>query len=170
MKTIMIVCMVPDERSDMALLEAHKLGYRTVFCSDVENQHTRDEADAYYVVDWNDTETYIKIAQEEKIGGIVGLSDSAMLPVARVTERLHLPGSPESSMISKHAFRDLQKCAGDEVFCPAYFVTDSVQTALQNIEGVHFPVIIKPVLCGASYGQTVINSAEELPSVGNACV
>ena len=106
----MMLCMVPDERSDMALKEAHDLGYRTVFCGEEENQHTRDESDVYYVVDWSDDEALYNIALKEKVCGIVGLSDRTVESVARLTERLGLPGSPESSMtafLSKAAFMGL---------------------------------------------------------------
>ena len=159
MKTLMFLCGVPDGRIETSLEKAAELGYRSVFCGEEENARVRSLADAYYITDWSDTEELIRIAKQEKIDGVVGLSDPPMLPAAKVARALGLPGStPESleTLISKDSFRSLQENAG--LFCPKHAVFRSFAELGGSLSGFHYPLIVKPRLCSSSFGQTILEN------------
>ena len=159
MKTLMFLCVVPDGRLETSMEKAAELGYRSVFCGEEENARVRNLADAYYITEWNDTDELIRIAKQEKVDGVVGLSDPSMLPAARVAWALGLPGNtPESleALISKDSFRALQEKAG--LFCPNHAVFHSFSEIGGSLSGFHYPLIVKPRLCSSSFGQTILEN------------
>ncbi len=162
MKKLMFLSTTPDERLDMALKEAGEAGYKTVFCGKHDFDPARKAVDAFYVTDWEDTEELVRIGRKEKINGIIPLCDPCVLPAARVAQALGLPGNtPESveKLLSKEDFRSLQRESG--VFCPANVVSGSYENLLENIQSLHFPVILKPMFCSSSHGMTVIREASD---------
>lgn len=167
MKTILILCLLPDGRAQMALQEARSLGYRTVFCGEADDEGIRALADAYVVHDWDDTQGLVAIARSHGIDGVVGLCDKATVPAAKIAEALSLPGNPPQAvevLLSKNAFRDLQRSA--DLFCPqSRVLTEPPATeeeATRAVAGLRFPLIVKPLLCSSSFGQTVLADPEGL--------
>lgn len=164
MTTLMILCTAPDERLEMAFEEAKRLGYRTVFCSEQDHAPSREAADAFHLVHWEDTAELVRIAREEKIDGVAGLCDAAMIPAAEISKALGLPGNSRESMqrlLYKKDFRSLQEEAG--VYCPASMICEGQESAAEAGASLRFPLIVKPMLCSSSHGMTVVQSAEELP-------
>ncbi len=167
MKTIMILCLLPDGRAEMALKEARSLGYRTVFCGEGSCEGIRALADECIAIDWDDTEALIAAARDQKIDGVVGLCDKATVPAAKVAETLGLPGNPPGAvevLLSKNGFRDLQRKAG--LFCPQSRLLSEpparLAEATGSVAGLKFPLIVKPLLCSSSFGQTVLEGPEGL--------
>ena len=163
MAKLMILCTTPDERLEMVLKEAGKLGYETVFCGEKEYEPVRQIVDAFYVTDWSDITELVKIAKDEQIDGIVGLCDAVMTAVAKVAEELKLPGNPPKGiekMISKSGFRGLQKEAG--VFCPRNVIYETAMDYSGEELPLHYPVIVKPVLSSSSHGMTVLQNEDGL--------
>ena len=163
MKTLMILCTIPDGRLEMCIKEAAALSYRCVFCGEEIDERIRETADACYVSDWNDTEELIRIARQENISGIIGLCDSAMIPVAKVAAALGLPGnSPESMeiLLSKNEFRTLQDSAG--LFSPRHAVFRTYLEIGDALGAFQYPLIVKPLLCSSSFGQTVLENEDGL--------
>ena len=108
MKTLMILCTLPDERLEIALQKAQALGYRTVLCT--QGHHTAREAaaDRIAAADWSDTRQLVHIAREEGICGVIGLCDAAVTAAAEIAQALGLTGnSPYSvrQLLSKASFR-----------------------------------------------------------------
>lgn len=162
MKTLMILCSVPDERLEIVLQKARKLGYRTVFCG--EKQYTAGDvpADRIVTANWNDTAQLIHIAAEEEIDGVVGLCDPAAIPAAEIAQTLGLTGnSPDSvkQLLSKSSFRLLQQKAG--VFCPHHAVINSPQEMQHICKSLRFPIIVKPMLSSSSHGMTVLSNMSD---------
>ena len=181
MKTLMILCTVPDERLEIILEETREEGYRTVFCGDrmqdppgrqaadlmtgrsAECKSDLVPADRIYRADWNNTEELIAIAEKEHIDGVVGLCDPAVIPAAAIAEALQLPGNPVSTVklfLSKNAFRDLQEKAG--VFCPRHAVVKDPAEMRQKCAGFYFPIIVKPMLSSSSHGMTTLHDASHM--------
>lgn len=163
MSTILIVCTTPDERAEMALQEARVLGYRCIFSGDKADEKILALAAACYEIDWENWESLLHIAKLEKVDGIVGLCDKAMIPVAKTCQALNLPcSSPESMnrLISKNKFREVQERAG--VFYPKYFTATEPDKLEEKCASLCFPVIVKPVLCSSSFGQTVVYDIDGL--------
>ena len=157
MKTLMFMCTVPDGRIEKTLEEAAKLGFRSVFCGEKDNERVRSLADAYYLTDWSKAEELILIAKQEQIDGVVGLSDPPMIAAAKVAQALGLPGNtPESleMLISKDAFRNLQEKTG--LFCPKHALFPSSAHIGKRLSGFRYPLIVKPRLCSSSFGQTIL--------------
>ena len=163
MKTLMILSTVPDGRLEMCLKEAAALSYRTVFCGTETDERIRALADACYRTDWNDTEGLIRIAAAEKIDGVIGLADPAVLPAAKVAAALGLPGNTPESMeilLSKIGFRALQERAG--LFCPRHAVFNTYSEIGDRLDSFSWPLIVKPLLCSSSFGQTILENREGL--------
>ena len=161
MKTLMILCTVPDERLEIILEEAREAGYRTVFCG--EEPSDTVPADSVYLTDWNNTDKLIAIAKKEHIDGVIGLCDPAVIPASAVAEALNLPGNPVSAVekfLSKNAFRELQEKAG--VFCPCHAVAKDPEEMRQKCVGFHFPIIVKPMQSSSSHGMTTLRDAENM--------
>ncbi|MBP3270611.1 MAG: GNAT family N-acetyltransferase [Ruminococcus sp.] len=162
MKTLMILSTVPDERLETVLHEAKHLGYRTLFCG--EDHYTTDEvpADRVVTVCWSNTRQLIDIAEEEKIDGVVGLCDPAVIPAAEIAQALGLMGNSPLSvkqLLSRTSFREVQEKAG--VFCPRHAVISSSHEMRQICESFGSPVIVKPMLSSSSHGMTVLNSMSD---------
>jgi biotin carboxylase len=167
MKAIMVLCLLPDGRAEMALREARSLGYHTVFCGEGENASIRTLADECLTHDWDDTAGLVAIARDYGIDGVVGLCDKATVPAAKIAKALSLPGNPPEAvetLLSKSAFRDLQRKEG--LFCPLSRVLAvppaTAGEATEAVAGLKFPLIVKPLLCSSSFGQTVLKSPDGL--------
>ena len=164
MKKIMIMCRLPNEVMETALEEASALGYWTVVCSEILHQETKAAASAYYVEDWGDLERLEEIARKEKVDGVLGLCDRSSVLAAKIAKTLGMPFNPPESMecfVSKYAFRELQEEAG--VFCPRHIIVESGEGIRGKCAGLRYPVIVKPVLCSSSFGQTVLENDAGLP-------
>ena len=161
MKTILILSSIPDERLETVLEKARELGYRSIFCKREADKDARSPADSEYTADWNDTDALIRIAEKEKIDGVIALCDAAVLPASYAAQALGLPGNPPESvkfLLSKNDFRLLQEKAG--VFAPRHFLFSQEDELPKQLRNLKFPVIVKPLLASSSFGQTVLTSEE----------
>ena len=180
MKKIMFLSDVPDGRIETTIETAAALGYRSVYCGR-RDEHVLRMADTCYISDWTDINELISIAKQEKADGILGLTDPAVIPAAEAAMALGLPGNtPESlkKLISKDAFRSMQEDAG--LFCPKHITVSSYEKTRGRLEGFSYPVIVKPVLCSSSFGQTILEDETGLEEAiekaaaksrdGNVCI
>ncbi len=161
MPKLMILCTTPDERLEMVIHEAQKLDYQLIFCGEKAYEPLEGMVDAFYIVDWDDTKRLVEIGKEEKIDGIVGLCDPAMIAVCKVAAELDLPGNDVASiesLLSKSGFRKLQQQAG--VFCPRNIYLKNWEEYSET--KLNFPVVIKPVLASSSHGMTVLDNKDGL--------
>ena len=155
-KTVMIMSASLDGRLITAVDAAQEFGYKTVACVREEDDVSIVKADRCYAVG-NDTAKLLEIAKKEAVDGVLGMWDKTALPAAVIAEGLGLPGNSPgcvTSLLEKGRFRSLQKEAG--VFCPGFFETDTRQGLEEKCAGLHFPIIMKPVLCSSSFGQTTL--------------
>ena len=162
-KKIMVMSSSLDGRLLTAIETAKELGIKTVACIREEDDESLAGADHCYAVGSDDVHKLLEIAKKEEIDGVLGVWDKTVLPAAIIAEELGLPGnSPEcvTSFLEKSRFRRLQKNAG--VFFPAFFETDTVQGLKEKCSKLHFPVIVKPVLCSSSFGQTMLYDDKDM--------
>ncbi|MBR0382954.1 MAG: ATP-grasp domain-containing protein [Eubacterium sp.] len=162
-KKIMIISSSLDGRLLTGVETAGELGMETVACVREEDDPAAAHADRAYKADGNDTERLLEIAKKEEIDGVLGVWDKSALSAAIIAEELGLPGnSPEcvKRLLEKGSFRKLQKDIG--VFCPEYYETDRPDGLAEKCAGFHYPLIVKPVLCSSSFGQTKIYKEGEL--------
>ena len=164
-KKIMIMSSSLDGRLLTAVETANKLGVRTVACVRREDDITASGADVCYAVNGDETDKLLEIAKKEKIDGILGVWDRTVLSASIIAEELGLPGnSPDSvkRLLEKDQFRRLQSQTG--VFYPNYFETALRDGLEEKCQRLRFPVIVKPVLCSSSFGQTILRNPCDIVS------
>ena len=162
-KKIMVISSSIDVRLLTAVETARELGIKTVACVREEDDVSAANADRCYALDCNDIGRLLEIAKKEKIDGVLGVWDKSVLQAAVIAKELGLPGnSPECvrQLMEKGSFRRLQKAAG--VFHPVFFETDTSQGLTEKCAGLRFPIIMKPVLCSSSFGQTRLDDEQDI--------
>lgn len=158
----------------VAIQRAKALGYRTVLCDYLPDNPGQHEADAFYQVSTTDPEAVLQIAEREHVEGVLAYSSDPASPTAGyVAERMGLPTNPLkaiATMSEKHLFRAFLRNAG--LPCPgavalAYpYERDAVLAA---IEGLAYPIVIKPTDSSGSKGVTVARSVSDvMPAVEHA--
>jgi len=156
----------------VAIRAAKAAGYHTVVCDYLPDNPGQYVADTFYQVSTTDVEAVYKVASDEKVSGILAYaSDPAALPAAIVAERLGLPTNPAKSVEIlgvKHKFRDFLEQNG--FACPRH-VTFTPETDIEElrsrIEGLSFPIIVKPTDSSGSKGVTKLHDTEALADAVN---
>ncbi len=148
----------------VAIKTAKSLGYYTVLCDFLTDNPGQHIADKSYYTSTIDKDAVLKIAQEEKIDGVLAFaSDPAAPTAAYVAEKMKLPGNPYQSveiLCNKDKFRAFLRENGfNAPQCGGY---SSVKEALADIERYAFPIIVKPVDSSGSKGATVLHSQDKL--------
>lgn len=146
----------------IAIETAKRLGYYTVLCDYLPDNPGQYAADKFYLVSTTDKDAVLKVAEAEKVDGIVAYSSDPAAPTAAyVAEKMELPGIPYEtahSFCEKHLFR---KFLEDNGFNIPKALAVSENTGLSELEGMEFPLIIKPTDSSGSKGVTVIETPEE---------
>lgn len=142
---------------------SHKEGYYVVICDNTTTNPGLALADKHYQIDFKDKEKVLRIAQKEKVRGIISNSEAAMTIVAYVCEKMNLVGNTEKSvkiLNSKEEFRNLQESIG--LFTPKHFLTHSFNEACENAEKLSFPIIMKPCRSSGSRGTHIFTYLQEM--------
>ena len=146
--------------AQLQIIEAAlKQGIYTIVCDKRDYMKGTRIADKYYCVDYMDREAILRVAEDEKVDGVVSNSEPAMINVAWLSEQLHLPGNKERSvetLLSKTAFRELQESVG--VFAPKHCIVSDESVLQDAINLIGYPLVIKPVLSSGTRGTTIIKS------------
>lgn len=150
----------------VAIETAKRLGYYTVLCDFLTDNPGQYSADKFYLVSTTDKEAILKVAQEEKVDGVLAYaSDPAAPTAAYVAEKLGLPGNPYKSveiLCNKDQFRAY---LAENGFCtPVAKGYSSVAEASADMKNGYFrfPVIVKPVDSSGSKGVCRIDTAEQV--------
>lgn len=159
-KKIMILGASVDQ---VPMIKAAKdLGLYVVCCDFTNTNPGLPLVDKHYQVNYTDRAVLLEIARAESVIGVISNSDSAMENVAYLTEMLNLVGNNLSSierLLDKSKFRTLLEEVG--VFCPKHFLAKTRDELWDGIVQVKFPIIIKPCVCSASRGITVLYEKDE---------
>lgn len=157
MKTIMII---GAGNAQIPLIIAAKKGnYNTVVCDLNPDAPGIPLADGYCRVSTRDRVGLLEAAKKKHINGIVANSDYAMRDVAFISERLGLVGNPEKGVAilsSKSRFREMQEKNG--LFSPKFIAADASEQIC--VEGLSFPVVVKPDESSGSRGVAVITDCD----------
>lgn len=148
----------------IAIKAAKELGYYTIVCDYLSDNPGQKYADKFYLESTTDKEAILKIAQNEKINGIVAYaSDPAAPTAAYVAEKLNLPTSPYKSveiLSNKDLFRKF--LLEHDFNCPQMISVSSYKELLEKIKKLKFPVIMKPVDSSGSKGIKKLINMENL--------
>lgn len=145
----------------IAIKTAKELGYYTILCDYLTDNPGQYEADKFYLTSTTDMDAVLKVAEDEKINGVIAYaSDPAAPTAAYVAEKLGLPTNPYKSvdiLCNKDKFREFLRSNG-------FNAPVSEGYKDKNIQKEHFrlPVIVKPVDSSGSKGATVLRSWEGL--------
>ena len=146
----------------VAIKTAKKAGCYTILCDYLKDNPGQFFADKFYLTSTTDKDSVLKIAQDEKIDAIVAYSSDPAAPTAAyVSEMLGLPGVPyetAKSFCEKHLFRSFLRKNGFHV--PMSQKIDETSTP-DMLEGMRYPIIVKPTDSSGSKGVTVISDASQ---------
>ena len=150
----------------VAIDTAKRLGYETILCDYLPDNPGQFHADRFYPASTTDKEAILRIAEEEKIDGILAYaSDPAAPTAAYVAEKLGLPGNPYESveiLCRKDRFR---KFLSENGFCtPKAKGYHDIAAARSDLESgfFRFPVLVKPTDSSGSKGVSRIDSAQDV--------
>ncbi len=147
-----------------AIRQARESGWRVVAVDGDPSAVAFDVADVAEATDFNDLERVIEIGRRHAIDAVVAISSDRAVPIAAaVAERLGLPGigvETAHRMTDKAAMRlHLQE---HHVPQPPFAVVTDADQALQQLESVGLPAVLKPVDSGGQRGVCVINNRDDL--------
>ncbi len=138
---------------------AREFGYRCVVCGTDKSKEMARDADAYYDMPYSDRNGCIAIAEREKVDGVIGGGDQSALTAAYVAKALLLPGNDPKGMermMNKQEFRELQKELG--LAHPEFVYASELNSFIEKVRGMTFPIIVKPGQMSSSRGVKVFNS------------
>ncbi len=147
----------------IALIEELKRRGAEVLLADYNQEPVaKPFADRFFRVSTLDVEAITALAREEKVDFLItACTDQALLTVAKVSETLGLP----CYLDYRTALNVTNKSYMKEVFCQNGIPTARhmilSQLSAQDVRGLSYPVIVKPVDCNSSKGvKKVLNEAE----------
>jgi biotin carboxylase len=140
------------------------MGYYTLLCDYLPDNPGKKYADKFYCVSTTDKDAVLKVAEKEKIDGIVAYaSDPAAPTAAYVAEKLGLPTNPYNSvelLTNKDKYRLFLE---NNNFCtPKAKGYTSIEDAKKEIGFFKLPVIIKPVDSSGSKGVSKVETVNDL--------
>jgi biotin carboxylase len=163
-----VFVLIGGSRSQLGLLEqARALGHEVCVVDGAETAPLLGEADLGIVHDFSDVEGVLAALQERAVQpeavATMG-SDQAVLPTARLAERLGLPGLPVRAaeiVADKRRMRAAFEAAGVPSPKGREIGRDD---ATQTLAEVGLPAVVKPVDGSGQRGVSEVRSAEELPA------
>lgn len=141
---------------------AKDFNYFVIVCDMRSGTEAEKLSDKYFQVNYMDKEAVLKIAEDEKVDGVISNSEPAMITVAYVASKLGLPGNSiecVETLLSKSKFRDLQFKVG--AYAPKHVIVSSFEEAIKSTMEMKFPIIIKPTQCSGTRGTARLDSFDE---------
>lgn len=164
-KTKKILLLGGSAQQIVAIETAKKLGYYTVLCDYLPDNPGQNYADKFYLVSTTYKEAILKVAEKERVDGVLAYaSDPAAPTAAYVSEKLGLATSPYESveiLCNKDKFRQF---LDKNNFCtPKAKGYSDIKEAFCDLEKDIFklPVIVKPVDSSGSKGVGRIDVLKE---------
>jgi biotin carboxylase len=142
---------------------ARALGLKVIAVDSDKNAPGFFIADEHYVLDVMEYEKILEIAREKKIDGITTMvSNLGMRTVAYVADKMNLIAIPlKAAQIAtdKKEIKEYLKIGGVPV--PEGFSAPSIEYAMDKINQIDFPVIVKPVDGTKGRGISVASSKDD---------
>ena len=169
MKQKKILLLGGSEQQIIAIETAKRLGLFTVLCDYLTDNPGQYHADRFYLVSTTDKEAVLQVAQKEQVSYVLAYaSDPAAPTAAYVAERMGLPTNPctaVETLCNKDLFRAFLASHGFHT--PKAKGFQSREDALTNLEGLTFPIMVKPVDSSGSKGVTVLQDQNGLADAVN---
>lgn len=145
--------------------EAHKYGLYVIASDLMEQTPTKMLADEAWLISTTDTDALIRKCKEEGVTALMfGASDFNVWNARKVCKQLNLPIYCESDYACRVArdkgeFKRICKAVGAPV-ATDYFLTDALSE--EELNGVVFPVVVKPVDKSGNRGMSYCSNRDEL--------
>ena len=147
-----------------AIKYAKEQGYYTILCDYLVDNPGQFYADEFHCVSTTDKNAVLEVAKKTNIDGIVAYAtEAAAATAAYVGNALKLPSNSYESVLllsKKNLFREFLKNNGFNYPKAKSFST--MAEAKDGLNGLQFPLMIKPVDSSASRGVSRIDSKEGL--------
>lgn len=143
--------------------KAKEMGLFTIVCSVQGNYAGFQYADKVYYVDTKDEEAVLSIAKEENIDGICTTGTDVCVPaLGKVCDELDLKGVSHAAAICAANKSEMKKqfMAGG-VNTAKYAIANDLDTALDAMKTMSFPIMVKAVDSSGSRGITKITKMEQ---------
>lgn len=163
---ILVIAPHGSYRTGAFLAAAHRLGIKVVLVSEGKHSIVSDYARGLHIDPADEAaalELILAEAANEPVAGIVGTDDSTTELAARAARELGLPhNSPAAVQLArrKDKARACLKAAGLPV--PEHRCLSLEQPLPEQLEGLEYPVVIKPVGMSGSRGVIRVNNLAEL--------
>ena len=162
-KTILMLGGSPQQL--VAIETAKRLGYRTVLCDYLPDNPGQYEVDVFYQVSTTDKGAILRVAQDEKVDGVLAYASDPASPIAAyVAEKLGLPTNSLSTvetMSQKHLFREHLKSHGFP--CPrsiSFSSKTDPEKIWQRIEDFEGAIVVKPTDSSGSKGVSIVQDRQ----------
>ena len=145
--------------------EAHKYGLYVIASDLMEQTPTKMLADEAWLISTTDTDALIRKCKEEGVTALMfGARDFNVWNARKVCKQLNLPIYCESDYACRVArdkgeFKRICKAVGAPV-ATDYFLTDALSE--EELNGVVFPVVVKPVDKSGNRGMSYCSNRDEL--------
>lgn len=144
--------------------QAKARGIYTIVCDGYADGPGKARADKAYHIDVGNTEEIAHMCKVEEVDGIVtSFSDYLFESMVKIAEAAGLPCYFDSEHLplyrNKKEMKDMLTSQGIHTPAYAYLKKDFSE---EEIEGIHFPVVVKPVDKYGSRGVQVLDSLEEI--------
>lgn len=154
------------------ILSAKKLGYHVITTGNRPDELGHLYSDEYHHADFSDIKTMLTLSEQLKISAICACcNDFSALSSAYVAENLGLPGhdSYNTAKIIHHKDLYRQFALENAILSPIAMGFTNIKEALNQIESLSFPLMIKPVDLTGGKGISRINHlAQTLPALEKA--
>jgi len=145
--------------------EAHKMGLYVIVADLMKTSPTKELADEAWLLSSTDTQTLVRKCREEGISALMfGASDFNVWNARKVCQELNLPIYCESDYACRVArdkgeFKRICKKVGATT-ATDYFLTDALSD--EELSGVVFTVVVKPVDKSGNRGMSYCSNRDEL--------
>ncbi len=165
----LLVINTGSRKKRFTLRRLHELGCQLIILHATENW-ARSYTDHWILADTNDhaaaltaVDAFVTANPELRPEGVVTFWEDDVLLAARVRDQLGLPGIPyEVARIArdKHLFRAF--CRDNDLPAPGHALIDPALPVADCVQGLHFPLVVKPVYGSSSAYVVRVNDLAEL--------
>lgn len=150
-----------------AILEAKKMGLKTIVTDQNKNAPCMNIADESFTIDIFDVEGHLKllekIQKKNKIVGVFTEGSEATVTVAILAKKLKLPGiSISSAQNCKNKFKTRKILEKNKIPIPKWEVAKNLNEFLNATNKIKIPLIVKAADNSGSRGTTKILKKENL--------
>lgn len=143
---------------------AKEMGITVLLTSKRETDAAKEYANKSFDIDGMDVPGIIALAREEKVDGVlVGVADILVPAYCKVCDALNLPCYATQQIVDVFSYKDVFKATFERYGVhgiPEFYVDETLKR--EDLEKIHYPVMVKPVDNGGGVGMTVVYKEDEL--------